>query len=381
VKLPSYDVSELRRTIFKTDFANLEEYLQGFIYTTGVMQTADACERVAYEFAEDNFNEGVRYFEVRFAPQLHCSVDDKDNFGIREVLKAVDRGLRRSRDEFNQRLIAEQEAGRCPGEPPYEYGIIVCALRMFFKGMSRYYDALYALHPDEGPDEITSMASVVLVQGAEKARDLDGLPIVGVDIAGAERGNEAVVHQKAFDLAHQLFFHKTVHAGEGFGPESIGQAVKHLHAERIGHGFHIFSKEEVSGKNHTDAARYVDNLVRWISDLRITMEVALTSNVNTMPWLTGEDGFIVEKFAFKKMVESKLSVTLCTDNRLVSNTTTIRELHLAIVNFNLTAKELREIVIAGFKRSFYPGSYVERRAYVRKAMDYYDSLVEQHNVV
>ena len=34
---------------------------------------------------------------------------------------------------------------------------------------------------------------------------------------------QAVVHQKAFDLAHQLFFHKTVHAGEGFGPESIGQ--------------------------------------------------------------------------------------------------------------------------------------------------------------
>jgi adenosine deaminase len=35
------------------------------------MQNAENMERIAYEFALDNLAEGVRYVEVRFAPQLH----------------------------------------------------------------------------------------------------------------------------------------------------------------------------------------------------------------------------------------------------------------------------------------------------------------------
>lgn len=208
VKLPSYDEKQLRSTVFKKSYTSLEEYLEGFKYTTSVMQTASACERVAFEFAEDMYLENVRYFEVRFAPQLHCSIDPKDNFGIRQVLQAVNKGLKRAKDKFNASLKADQASGKRVDEPYYEYGIIVCAMRKFFKGMSRFYDGLFSLHPDESADEITSMASVILVQATAKARDVDGIPLAGVDIAGAERGNEASVHEKAFDLAHSLFMHK-----------------------------------------------------------------------------------------------------------------------------------------------------------------------------
>ena len=75
-----YNVSELKKTVFKKNYKNLEEYLEGFKYTSGVMQDSKSCERVAYEFAIDNYEEGVRYFEVRFAPQLHASIDPEDNF-------------------------------------------------------------------------------------------------------------------------------------------------------------------------------------------------------------------------------------------------------------------------------------------------------------
>ena len=51
-----------------------QEYLEGFQYTVKVMQSASALERVSYEFGVDNYSEGVRYFEVRFAPQLHAHV-------------------------------------------------------------------------------------------------------------------------------------------------------------------------------------------------------------------------------------------------------------------------------------------------------------------
>jgi len=33
-------------------------------------------------------------------------------------------------------------------------------------------------------------------------------------------------------------------------------------------------------------------------------------------------------------------------------------------------QEVRDILIYGFKRSFFPGSYLEKRNYVRQAIDY-----------
>ena len=277
VTLPSEDLGVLRRDVFKRDFASLEEYLAPFAYTTGCLQTAANLERVAYEFAIDNFAEGVRYFEVRFAPQLHCSVEPSQGFGIVEVLQAVNAGLARARDEANAKLHAGLSSGQRSGEPEYEYGIIACAMRMFFPGMSRYYDALFALHPHASSTEVTSMASVNLVRASKDARDAHGVPVVAIDVAGAERDYEATVHADAFQLAHSFAFGKTVHAGEGFGPESIWQAVRDLHAERIGHGFHLFSTSAMTSNKHIaedgTGQAFVDRLVKYVSDRRITLEV------------------------------------------------------------------------------------------------------------
>ena len=70
VNLPTEDIGELRESIFRESFASLEDYLAPFAFTVGVLQNASNLERVAYEFAVDNFREGVRYFEVRYAPQI-----------------------------------------------------------------------------------------------------------------------------------------------------------------------------------------------------------------------------------------------------------------------------------------------------------------------
>ena len=201
------------------------------------------------------------------------------------------------------------------------------------------------------------------------------IPLVAIDVAGAERDHEATVHAEAFKLAHKHAFGKTVHAGEGYGPESIAQAVRDLHAERIGHGFHIFSQELVGPKYRDgsgSAQAFVDRLVKYVSDRRITLEVCLTSNLNTMP------GLRIEEHAFLKMVAGRISVSIGTDNRLVSNTNLMKELRIAVDTFRLSKKQLREIVITGFKRSFYHGPYTERREYVRTVMDYYDSLMQKH---
>src|SRR5689334_6285353 len=96
VDLPSYTEAGLRETVFKERYQNLGEYLRGFSYTVAVLQSELALERCAYELALDNQAEGVRYLEVRFAPQLHVH----DHMNTVMVLRAVNRGLERARDEF-----------------------------------------------------------------------------------------------------------------------------------------------------------------------------------------------------------------------------------------------------------------------------------------
>ena len=70
VELPSYTEEGLRKQVFKPSYKNLDEYLAGFSYTCAVMRDTKAVERIAYELGIDSFSEGVRYIEVRFAPQL-----------------------------------------------------------------------------------------------------------------------------------------------------------------------------------------------------------------------------------------------------------------------------------------------------------------------
>ena len=75
------------------------------------------------------------------------------------------------------------------------------------------------------------------------------------------------------------------------------------------------------------------------------------------------------------MMTDRLSVTLCTDNRLMSRTTVTKEIASACDAFNLSQDDLRNVIIYGFKRSFYPGSYLEKRAYVRRVIDSYDTVM------
>ena len=69
-----------------------------------------------------------------------------------------------------------------------------------------------------------------------------------------------------------------------------------------------------------------------------------------------------------------MSVTICTDNRTVSNTTVTDEYHKAVTTFGLTMKDLKNLVVYGFKRGFFPESYTQKRAYVRSCMEYFEKL-------
>lgn len=366
VKLPSQTESGLRETVFKDHYEDLPDYLRGFAYTTAVMQSAEHVERIAYEFAEDNLAEGVRYVEVRFAPQLHIH----PRFMAKEVVEAACRGLERAASAHNR-----SESVRKGEDIPFRYGLILCALRYFAPEMSWYYKSLRDLMAYANQDEIFAMASMETARLADVLAHREGLPVVAFDLAGAEAGYPAEKHRRAFQYAHERFVHKTVHAGEAYGPESIFQAITNCHANRVGHGTHLFDADRIQDPRIADRDAYVRNLAEYIAGRRITLEVCLTSNLQTLPEIQS-----IANHPLRLMLEHNLSVSICTDNRLVSNTSVTRELQLAARELLLTPKQLRNIVVAGFKGSFFPGSYNEKRAYVRRVLDRYQVLEQTHGI-
>jgi len=364
VKLPSYTPEGLKETVFKEKYNSLEEYLKGFDYTCAVMQSEVALERVAHEFAQDNWDEGVRYVEVRFAPQLHMH----SHLSIENVLRAVDRGLSEAKQTFNRQPEVTSGA-----EPPFEYSIVVCALRFFPPGISEYYDKVLHVFRFSPSQQVFGLASLELAQAAVRIRRELGIPIMGFDLAGAEAGFPAEDHVEAYAYAHKNFLMKTVHAGEAYGPESIFQAITDLHADRIGHGTFLFDTSMITDPAIEDKERYVSELGQYIADRRITLEICLTSNMQTNPSIKS-----LEEHSFKQMRAARLSCTFCTDNRTVSNTTVSKELELAIQHLDLSAHELKRSLIYGFKRSFFPGTYLEKRQYVRRIIDYYEAVEARH---
>ncbi len=368
VHLPSYTEDGLRELVFKDKYANLVEYLQGFAYTTAVMTRADQIERVAYELAEDNFNEGVRYFEVRFAPQLHVTPE----LPFDAVLSAVNRGLAAATADYNARLAAIDGPDRGPDG---HYGIIVCAMRNAMPGLSPYFSDMFRVHAYSPEHAVGAMTSLEMARAAVQIRDTLGIPITGFDLAGAEAGYPAGEHKDAYDYCHKNFLKKTVHAGEAYGPESIFQAITDLHADRLGHGYYLLSPNKITSRAIANPRDYVRRLSEYIADRRITIEVCLTSNMQTNPEIA-----TLADHAFGRMLESRLSTTLCTDNRLVSNTTVTREVQLAVDTFKIGPSELKDIIVYGFKRSFYHGSYGEKRQYVRSVIDFYEYLEKKHGI-
>lgn len=218
--LPATTEDGLRERLREIDDAEtLEEYLAWFGYTIPLMQTPEALRRIAYELAEDNAAENVRYLEVRYGPILHT----EEGLSLDAVNDAVIAGLRDAERDFGIKT-----------------GVIVCGLR------DRY--------------ESASLAQ------AELASRYRGRGVVAFDLAGGEAGNPPEMHGAAFYHARKQLLAITLHAGESYGPASIRQALFKCGAHRIGHGVTL---------------RQDPDLMQYVIDRQIPLEMCPTSNVQT----------------------------------------------------------------------------------------------------
>src|SRR3984957_16989107 len=140
LELPNGNAEELAQWFFQgANKGRLPKYLEGFAPPIAVMQTEEALERVAYEQAEDLSQDGVVYFESRFAPVFHT----RKGLTHQQIVSAVLKGLERGRKDFG---IAS--------------GLIICAMRNMD----------------------------VSLETAELAVDFRERGVVGFDLAGEEGG-------------------------------------------------------------------------------------------------------------------------------------------------------------------------------------------------
>jgi len=320
--LPTDTEPESLRKVLEpgVDCGSLEEYLLPFDVICGVLQTPETLERAAYELAMDCVAENVWYLEVRFAPQRHIH----PGMSGLEVLRAVDAGLAR----------AEQESGGA-----IDTGILVCAMRNYHESISHYHRRVRELFPYANERELGSNCSLAAARLAVDAKARGVERIVGFDLAGAEANYPPSHHRAAFEHCIDNFLNITVHAGEGYGPESIQEAVTYLNAQRVGHGTRVLERGP--------------ELLDYLRDRRVTVEVCLTSNLQTKAIAS------LEEHPFRQMLEAEVRAPLCTDNRMVSSVTMTDEYRLAWEHFKLTPKEIRQTVLYGFKAAFVP--YQRRR--------------------
>jgi adenosine deaminase len=369
VKMPSYTEEGLRELVFKETYASLPDNLHGFQYTCSVLRDLENIERASYELAIDNQNEGVCYIEPRFAPQL--LVDVPNGLTMETVLDAAYKGFERAKKEYNNRPEVKNGS-----KPEFHYGIISCAMRKFGpKGYSPFYTSFFKSMEYSKEMEVMKEGALQMVKAAVKIRDEKGIPIVGIDLAGQESGYPPGKFKDVYAYAHKNFMHKTVHAGEAYGAESIFQAITECYADRLGHGYYLFDENKIADPAIEDKKKYISDLVSFVADKRTTIEVCLTSNLQTNPEIKD-----IKHHYFKDMLKNRMSVTICTDNRLVSNTTVSREFKLAVDNFDIPTKHLKDIVAYGFKKSFYHGQYIEKRSWAKRVMMYFDEVVKKHNI-
>lgn len=300
--LPSTDPANLGLWFAEAaDSGSLERYLETFTHTVGVLQSAEALKRVAYECAEDLAADGVVYAEVRFAPELHTH----KGLTLDQIVEAVLEGF----------AAGGQEHG-------IKVGTLVTAMRHQARSM-----------------EIAELAV--------RYRDAG---VAGFDIAGAEAGNPPTRHLDSFEYLQRENAHFTIHAGEGFGLPSIWQAIQWCGADRLGHGVRIVDDITLPDLANPDpdapAMPELGRLAAYVRDKRIPLEMCPSSNVQTGAAKS------IEQHPIGLLRRLYFRVTVNTDNRLMSDTSLSGEFAKLVEAFDYDWDDLQWFTVNAMKSAF-----------------------------
>lgn len=237
--------------------ASLADFLTRAPRGFQLMQSEDAMRLVIEDVFEQLDADHVIYAELRFAPLLHTY----QGLSPEAVVAAIDR--------------ATEESIRATG---IEARLILCTLRHFNAEQS--------------------------LQTARLVGQFHGSHVVALDIAGDEARFPIDAHIPAYRLAIEHGFHRTAHAGEARGANSVWETLQAFEPLRIGHG--VRSVEDPT-------------LLDYLHDRRIHLELCPSSNVQTRAFPSYAEHCVDELY------RAGISLGINTDARTITNVTLEQE--------------------------------------------------------
>ncbi|MCX7115997.1 MAG: adenosine deaminase [Gammaproteobacteria bacterium] len=227
--------------------------------------------------------------------------------------------------------------------------------------------ARHTLHCDKNPALPACQIEVAFLYNAKRDQPLDKIfpqllqgfllaqqrsSVVGVNFMQPEDAPTPLrdyhQHMQLFDYLHQQYpnVHIALHAGEltqkvalNSSRDHIRQAVLLGHAERIGHGVDIrFEKKP-------------EDLVAYLSNKRVAVEVCLTSNQRILQMNAAQHPLTY-------FLKHHVPVVLSTDDEGVLRTTLTREYLLATQRYALNYPTLKQISRNSLTYAFLPGESI-----------------------
>ena len=219
ITLPTFDEEELNKYLMVPhNCGSLNEYLKRFSLPNLVLQSKQGLEICTLDLLKRLKNDGLKYVEIRMAPQL-----------------STDKGL--TQEEVVETLVKTIKIAEKSG---IFSNLILCMMR----------------------GQNTKEKNLETIKVAHKFL---GRGVVAMDLAGAEGLFPNEMFDEEFKLINKLGIPLTVHSGEASGASSVKSAIKYG-AVRIGHG--IKSIED-------------DSVIKDLVEKGITLEVCPKSNLDT----------------------------------------------------------------------------------------------------
>ena len=281
--------------------ASLADFLTRAPRGFQLMQSEEALRLAVEDLFEQLARDGVIYAEIRYAPLLHTG----RGLSPGAVVAAVDRAT---------------EA--CIRSTGIEARLILCTLRHFSAE-----------------------------QGLETARLVDrfrGSRVAAIDLAGDEKGFAIGAQVPAFRHAIEHGLHRTAHAGEASGAETVWETLREFQPSRIGHG--VRSAEDPSLLDHLRAER-------------IHLEICPSSNVQTRAIAS------YAEHPVDSLHRSGVPLGISTDARTITNVTLSQEYRRLGDQFGWGNREFLACNLEALRAAFVGDSV--KRALARKLTDAY----------
>ena len=265
-------------------FTDFRHFIELYLNVVDLIRTPEDIRDLTYGVARDMAAQNIRYAELTCTPRSH---------------------LRRGIDGAAY-LEAIEDAR-------------VAAHRDFGLSLKWVFD----IPGESGLEAAEDTVALIEAHGPEA--------LVGFGLGGPEIGVPRPQFAPYFERALALGLHSVPHAGESTGPETVWDALRHLKAERIGHGTSLVQDPE---------------LIEYLGEHRIPIEVCPTSNIAT--------GVVkdLDQHPIRQMVDAGLVVTVNSDDPPMFGTDLIHEYEVAAKLLGLDERGVAELAKNAVEASY-----------------------------